>query len=300
MHTPAPAGAGRPPDRFVDVGGVRVRYWQAGAQGTPVVLVHGIASSVEDWQATFGALSARHRVFAFDLPGCGRSGKPLRYDYSLRALAGCVFGFMDAVGLGQAHLAGFSLGGNLALRCAHAAPGRVRSLILSAPAGVGRDTLLDFRLATLPVVGPLLAWPNAFGLRMLMRKAFFDRQHVTDAKIAERLAFARLPGARSAFLQMLRGYVGLGGFEAGQVRQLQAALAEIAQPALVIWGRQDRLVPVRHAEILAASMPDCHVERIDRCGHLPQAECAERFGVAALTFLAAQDDRAANAPSVAA
>lgn len=274
-------------DKFIEIAGIRTRYWQAGNKGPEVVLIHGLGSSVEDWDSNVTALARHHRVFALDLAGCGRSDKPQRYDYALPSLARFILAFMSARDVGSAHLVGFSMGARLALECAHLAPARVRSLIVAAPAAVGRETLFDFRLISIPGLGELLTIPHAFGIRILLRKAFADPSKVSREMVRERLRLARLPGAQAAFLRILRGLVRFSGFHAEVTADVQSWLAQVTCPTLVIWGLQDRFVPHRHAEILRARLPNCEVKFYDKSGHLPQSEQAEAFNRDALAFLAA-------------
>jgi pimeloyl-ACP methyl ester carboxylesterase len=275
-----------PQDRFIDVGAIQTRYWQEGTAGTPVVLLHGIGCSVLEWERNVEALARRHVVLAVDLMGFGLTDKPSGEDYGLARLARFVLDFMTAVNVPRAHLAGNSLGGRLALACAIAAPARVASLLLVDPAGVdGPDTLLEFRLATVPGLGELLTRPNALGTRMLWTKAFANPgPFVTDEMVRTKLALARLPGAHAAFLKTLRSFVGLRGFRPQPLAALHAALPRIEAPTYAIWGRQDRFVPPAHAQALQRLLPGVQVELWDDCGHAPQIECAARFDEAALAF----------------
>ena len=272
-------------DRYIDVGSIRTRYWQAGTAGSAVVLLHGIGCSVLEWQRNVAALAAHHRVFALDLLGYGLSDKPTDETYTIRRLAQFTLDFMSAHGIAKAHLAGNSLGGRLALDCAIIAADRVTSLLLVSPAGVdGPETLLEFRLATLPLLGEVFTQPNHPGTRMLWNKAFADpRGFVTDELVRTKVELARLPGAQSAFLQTLRSFVDISGFRKGPVTELHAALPSVTAPTLVVWGRDDRFVPAKHAKALRR-LPHVEIEIWDQCGHAPQIECAERFNEAALNF----------------
>jgi pimeloyl-ACP methyl ester carboxylesterase len=283
-----------PEDRYVDVNGVRTRYWLEGGSGTPVLLLHGIACSVLEWRHNLAALAGAHRVCALDLPGHGLTGKPSDFAYDIPGLARFVMAFMDRLGLQRVHLAGNSLGGRLALELARMAPNRLWSMTLLDPAGVAqRPTLPEFRLATVRGLGELLTRPNPLGTRMLWRKAFAapDR-FVTDELVREKCRLASQPGAHAAFLRTLRSFVGLGGFEPGQVRSLQAALPGLHTPALVIWGRQDRFVPCAHAEVLRERLPDVQVQIWEQCGHAPMIECAQAFHREFLSFAASVAARA--------
>lgn len=273
-------------DEYIKLGSVNVRYRTAGDSGTAVLLIHGIACSVQEWDRNIAALARQHRVFALDLLGFGLTDMPANEDYSLDRLAQFILDFMTAANVGQAHLCGNSLGGRLALLCAAMAPQRILSTVLVDPAGIEqRGTLAEFRLATLPGVGELLTHPTAFATRMLWRKAFCDpAPFVTDEFVTHQLTLARRPGAQSAFLKTLRGFVNLRGFRPGPVAALHAALPQLNAPCLVIWGENDQFVPARHARLLQQTMQDITVQIFPHCGHLPQIELAERFNATVLRF----------------
>lgn len=284
-----------PKDQYVQVGRIRTRFWHMGTQGSVVLLLHGIACSVLEWQRNIEALAAHHRVFAVDLLGSGWTDKPADETYNIPRLARFALDFLSSQGVERAHLAGNSLGGRLALECAREAPERVKSMLLVDPAGLAeRPTLLEFRMATLPLLGELATRPHAVGTRMLWRKAFAQPDaFVTDELVASKCELARMPGAQAAFLKTLRSFVNLRGFDAPQVLALQAALPDLHVPTLVVWGREDRFVPAVHAEVLRKHLPQVEVQVWERCGHAPMVECAERFNAEALAFWRGVDARAA-------
>ena len=127
-------------DRFIDVSGVRTRYWKAGDSGPAVVLLAGIGCSVREWHANIAALAPSHRIYALDMLGAGLTDKPDGNRYSLAQLARFTLDFMSTQGQEHACLIGNSLGGRIALECARLSPERVRAMVLVAPAGVGRKT----------------------------------------------------------------------------------------------------------------------------------------------------------------
>lgn len=278
-------------DNYLAVQGLRTRYWQAGTQGSVVLLLHGIGCSVLEWAPNIEAMAAHHRVYALDLAGFGLTDKPADGPYTLPALAGFVLSFLDELGIERAHFAGNSLGGRLALQCAIAAAARVASMVLVDPAGIERrGTLVEFRLATLPLLGELFTRPTTLGTRLLWQKAFArPAAFVTAELVRTKLGFARLPGAQAAFLRCLRSFVDVQGFEPRQVAALHAALPTLRMPVLVLWGREDRLVPCTHAETLRQALPDVAVEVWDDCGHVPQIECAARFNARVPAFWAEVD-----------
>ena len=275
----------RPQDHFIQVQGHTVRYWAQGEAGPTVLLLHGISCSVVEWEHNIAALATQHRVIALDLLGCGLSDKPLDADYDMQSQAKFVFAFMDAMGLSHASMVGNSMGGRIALECAAMHPERVRSLVLSAPAGIGRDTLFNFRLASIPYLGEVLTKPSMFGLGMIWKLAFHDKSYVTHDLVAEKVALAKLPNAQAVFLKTLRGVLSFGGFLEGPRKAFHARIQKVRCPSLVIWGKQDQFLPVTHVAVLKPLLANAQYELIDDCGHVPMTEITKRFNQMALNFL---------------
>jgi len=98
-------------------------------------------------------------------------------------------------------------------------------------------------------------------------------------------------GAQAASLKTLRSFVTLGGFPISQLNALHAALPSVNVPTLVVWGKQDKVLSVAHAEVLRRLLPNVQIELFDQCGHVPQIECATRFNQAALDFWEQLDQR---------
>lgn len=272
-------------DRYVSVGGLKTRYWQAGSDGSPIILLHGIGCSVLDWEQNIASLATRHRVFALDMMGSGLTEKPSQEYYTVPRLGRFVLDFLSTQEIQRAHFAGFSLGGRVVLECADSAPERVASMLLVAPAGLDRTgMLLQFRLASIPFVGEMMLQPTTAGLKTFFDLAFYDQSFVTPDFIARRLKQAMQPGAKEAFLKTLRSGVSLFGVHSAHVNALNAALPKMKMPALVVWGEQDNFISPEHAEVLRSSLPNVQVRLFDNCGHLPQIECSEKFNNTALAF----------------
>jgi pimeloyl-ACP methyl ester carboxylesterase len=272
-------------DRYINVGTFRTRYWKAGNAGSTIVLLAGIGCTVLEWQKNMAALASRHRVYAFDMLGHGLTDKPQRDCYGIAELGRFTIDFLSALGEESVHLVGNSLGGRIALECTRIAPARVRSMVLVAPAGVGRQTALNMRLAAVPILGEVITRPSRMGTRMLWQLAFHDPSFLTRDFVGTRYALASEPGAQQAVLRTLRGLVSFGGFRRGPIAVLQAAMPTMKQPTLIIWGRQDKLVPADHARILEGKLQRASTILFDNCGHFPQVEQPQRFNAAILDFL---------------
>jgi pimeloyl-ACP methyl ester carboxylesterase len=278
----------RPQNNVVRVDGAQTRYWDSGGAGSVVILLHGIGCSVLEWEHNFEALATQHRVIALDILGSGLSDKPPNETYSMERLAKFVLSFMSTLGIARASLIGNSMGGQIALQCAILSPERVEAMVLIAPAGLGKDTLVNFKVASLPILGEALTYPTAFGLGMLWRTAVYDKAVISSEMVAEKVALAKAPGAQAAFLKTLRGFLGFTGFPAGPLKVLHAALPSVKTRALVIWGRQDKLLPVVQAETLRQLLPNVQVDIFEQCGHVPQMEYPREVNAKVLTFLGAK------------
>ncbi|GLY22928.1 alpha/beta fold hydrolase [Micromonospora sp. NBRC 101691] len=270
---------------WLTVAGRRVRHRVDGS-GPPVVLLHGISRSLEDWTEQHDRLRDRFRVHSLDLPGYGHSA-PLSVPHTLPALADAVAGFCDAVGItGPAHLAGNSLGGAVAMQLAVRDPARVASLVLVNSAGFGREVALALRILAIRPLGRVLLRPNRLTARRVTRSLFHDPVHATEARVAHTLALAREPHAARVMLETLRSLGGLRGVHPQWRAALLDAVAALPLPVLVTWGDRDLILPVTHLTAARARLPHARTHLFSGCGHLPQVECAEEFSRVVTDFWA--------------
>lgn len=265
--------------RFVAIAGLRVHVRDEG-QGPPVVLLHGTSSSVHTWDAWAAALRDSFRVVRFDLPGFGLTGPAADGDYSMPAYVRFVSAALDSLRVGPAIVAGNSLGGEIAWELAAREPARVARLVLVDPAGLptGRGAPLPFRLAQLPLLGPVLSrvTPRAIVARSL-REVYADDARVTDTLIDRIWLMARRPGSREAFVQRARTPRANDG----------AGLERITAPTLVLWGEADAWIPAALAPEFARRIPGATAVVLPGVGHLPQEEAPAASLAALRAFLAA-------------
>jgi pyruvate dehydrogenase E2 component (dihydrolipoamide acetyltransferase) len=243
---------------LIEAGGRRLRTLRLGPEeGLPILFLHGFGADLNTWMFNQPALAERQATVALDLPGHGGSGKEVGSG-DAAALMAAVTDFMAAAAIERAHLVGHSLGGALALGLARAEPGRVASLTLIAPAGLGPDINMAF------IDGFIRA-----GRRRETKEALellvTDRGAISRAMIDEVLKYKRLDGVTAA----LQAIAAAAFSDGRQLLSLRGALAAASMPRQVIWGRGDRIIPAAHAEGLPA---DVAVHRIDGAGHLPHME----------------------------
>lgn len=248
--------------------------------GPPLLLLHGLGASNFSWRDNIGALSRLFRVLAPDLPGHGCSPAPLDGDYRLEALVQGVVGFMDWRGIPRAVLAGNSLGGGLALMLARDYPERVSALILLAPAAAVTRLPYIFYPLKLPGIGRLLSlllgpWIIPFALRL----AYYRRELITPLVVA---------GYAGPFRDRRRG-LALASLcrqvHIPPLTEIEAMLAQLRQPATIIWGERDRILPVRQALWLKERLPQAEFHILPKVGHAPQEEAPALVNEIIIDFL---------------
>jgi pimeloyl-ACP methyl ester carboxylesterase len=266
------------------VGGYRV-YYQAAGRGRPLVLVHGIGGSSLNYTQNIAVLAQHFRVYAPDVPGHGRSEKP-DARYEVEDAIPFIAAFIREVCGEPAALVGMSAGGLMCSLTAAAHPELVTHLVLVCSAGLGRNIDLSLRLLTLPVAWPIVesARPTPSGVRLSMRRVVHDPSCLSD-DIVEQLCEDRArPGNARAMLVALRANVSVLGTR--RWRRHLRALGRVAAPVMIIWGKQDRLIPVSHAYRAwrwLGKRARLHV--LDRCGHWPPFEHPQEFNRLVLEFV---------------
>ena len=271
-------------DRYTKVGNVNSRYWSAGEEGSTVILLHGVGCSVEFWERNITALAREHRVFAVDIVGFGRTDKP-EVVYTFELMADFVLDFMNAMGIDKASLVGNSMGGAISITVAAQAPERVKKIVLVDPVGLGTGQSPVMRLMALPVIGNVLTKPSRKGVVRQMQLCLYDPSQASDDFIDRVAAIGSLPGNQRSFLSLLRETSNLFGVKKGIVADFSARLKRIKTPILMIWGRQDRILPVADGEAAVERMADVTLHVMNRAGHLPQIDKPEEFNATVLDFL---------------
>jgi pimeloyl-ACP methyl ester carboxylesterase len=266
---------------FVELAdGTRMHYISRGTHGSPVILIHGLMDSAFHWHKNIDAIAEHHRVWAIDLIGFGFSSRPRGPTYSLKAYAQHVREFMDAQGIDRADIVGHSLGGAVTLEFAHDYPARVEKLILIAPA----TFLLQFRpqvklAAHLPLVPRAVIGYTLTSARARMsawRNAVGDPSHVDLEESEIRLRPQRVKGTAEALLAMLGS---------PHLSDLPDGLSQIKAPALILWGKNDNAVPLRHGGYHVRDLPNGELVVLEGAGHIPQNEFPEAVNRLIVEFL---------------
>ena len=264
-------GQGQPADKTIAVFGQTIHYWDVGS-GPVVVLVHGLGSKKEDWLPVIAPLSQKYRLLVPDQIGFGRSDKPL-IDYSIQTYVDFLNELLRQLNVERASLVGESLGGWI---CglyaaefslgAHMIP--VEKLVLVDAAGLKQDK-------PIPDLNP----GSLAGMRALMQAVFYDTSWLSEDAL------------RKVFTDKLATHDGytirsLLSNPALRSEGMDNQLANIKVPTLVLWGKQDSLLPIAAGERYAAGISGARLASFDKCGHVPAMEKTEEFLSAVNGFLA--------------
>lgn len=253
----------------VTISQIRVHYYVLGPEsGPPVVLVHGLGSRAEDWDHLVPFLvEAGFRVYLPDLPGYGQSEQPPNFSYSIPDEAGIVVGFLDALGLKQVDMGGWSMGGWIVQRIAAEHPERVQKLMLFDSAGLYAKPDWNTALFTPANAEELtelddLLMPNppklqAFVIRDILRTS--DK----NAWVIHRALGSMLSGRDVT----------------------DALLPQLKMPVLIVWGSVDRITPLNLGETMHKLIPQSQIEVIEGCGHLAPDQCAAPIAPGVVRFL---------------
>lgn len=269
-------------ERYATVLGVGIRYLEAGS-GPPLLLLHGLGSSCIVFRPNLRELGRYFRVLAPDLPGHGRSDKPdgVRYD-GLNA-ARFLAEFLRATESAPAHLLGVSAGGLICGLAASYYSHLVRKVVLVDSAGLGQELSWRLRLPAIPWLGRFLVPTTRRAMRSVIRNIVYDPSIITEEAVAELYEERTVPGNREALAKAFNTNIGPLGLL--RWRAYRQRLVSLPMPVLLVWGKQDRLVPVRHAYEAAREMKDARLHVFDRCGHWPPYEHAEPFNRLVREFL---------------
>ncbi len=266
-----------------EVSRTTVNYVEMGSPGDPaVILIHGLDGCWQNWLETIPHLARTRRVLALDLPGFGHSPLP-SWKISVPAYRDLIAGFMVAVGIERAEVVGNSLGGLVAVEHAIARPDDVAKLVLVAPAGISTA-----RVRTEPALVAARMMAGLAPLWMRFQGQAVRRPRLLD--LAFRTIFHQPTGLRRELLyEHYRNGSGRPGFlpavEAVTGHRPNPSLDDLTAPTLIVWGRDDMILPVSDATGYGSLLPNSQTVIFAGAGHLPQLERPVRFNRVLDSFL---------------
>ncbi len=285
-----------PASRFLDLpSGTRIHYRDEGPRDAPLtlVLLHGTASSLHTWEGWVAALKSRYRVVTMDLPGHGLTGRTAEDRYDRQGMVAAIAAVADHLGLERFVIGGNSMGGEMAMAYALARPERIEGLVLVDSAGLSLDLShrkvpIGFRLASIGWLRPLIVriTPRAL-IRRSIEAVYADPARVTPELVDRYWRLLRMDGSREALMKRFAALTG----------EPPLPVERITQPALVLWGREDHLIPLAVGEELARRLPQAELVVLDGLGHVPQEEDPARSLEPLRAFLGRLEEMKRAAPA---
>lgn len=267
----------------LQVDGINVRYAIAG-EGLPVLLVHGLATSMITWCRNIDALAdAGFTAIALDLPGYGGSGLADHLGYTPESAADFLVAFADELGIDRFSVVGNSAGGLIAGVTALEYPERVEKVALAGSAGLGKRVSWPLRFISIPVVGELFYKPQMISKEALIKRIFFRPPEFLDEIIPEMVRVRCLPHGPQVMLQSVRSGINLLGLR--PEHQILNRLGQLNSRLLAVWGEEDLVIPPISVEDVLRVAPASTVHVMPECGHWPHMEKPEEFNKILIDFL---------------
>lgn len=263
---------------------LQLHYNDAGSGAETVVMLHGSGPGASGW-ANFNRnvepfVAAGYRVVLMDCPGWSKSDPVVSTGSRSELNAGALKGLIDAIGLDKVHIVGNSMGGHSAVAFALANPERVGKLVLMGGGTGGLSPFVPMPTEGIKLIGALYRDPTIENLKRMMNVFVYD-----TSKLTEELFQTRLDNMLSR-RDHLENFVKSAEANPKQFPDVGHRLGEIASPTLVVWGRDDRFVPLDIGLRLVTGLQKADLHVFSRCGHWAQWEHADKFNRMVLDFLA--------------
>jgi len=254
----------------VTIYGQKIHYLEAGS-GPNLILLHGLGGSSQIWGFNIGPLAEKYHVFVPDQIGFGKSDKPL-VNYRVRTYVDFLDQFCKQLNIEHPILVGNSMGGWISAIYAATYPDRVAKLVLVDAAGYAPPK--DFDTRAFYGLNPT----TRAEMKLLVAKVFYNKAFQSDAAIDQSMT-ARLGAGDGYTIKSITESIIRGE------DLLDDVVKTIKTPTLLVWGRQDGLVPLSDGERLHKDIAGSTMVVIDECGHIPNVEKPGEFNAAVLKFL---------------
>jgi pimeloyl-ACP methyl ester carboxylesterase len=263
-----------PYEHFVEIDGSKLNYVELGDRGKPTLLyVHGIMGTWRNWIFNLLPFADRFHVVAVDLPGFGLSEMPVG-EFSIEHYADVIKAFCEKLGIAKVTLIGNSMGGQVATIVAKKTPEILEKLILVDPAGFSTSN------ARMRRISPYVKYFNwIFALGVVLRKVIAGNRWL--AATFTKIVLWRPMNVSSELILVLLAGIGKPGFVPAVDTIAHTPVkdfpGEVTSETVIIWGRNDSLIPKRDAFLFAKMIPQAKLELMDDVGHIPMFETPERF-----------------------
>lgn len=279
---------------FLEIDSVKVHVKVKG-EGEPIFLIHGSFSSLHTWEAWEKELSPYFMTVSMDLPGHGLTGPDPEKRYGTEDYASLVFKIADQLGIGEFHVAGNSMGGGVALKMASDQPDRILTLNLIDSSGANlrvdqnkndkarqnnSSGALIFKIANHPILNKLmLKCTPEFVFKLNLKQVYYDDSKIREEQVKRYYELMRREGNRKATLDRLTTR-----------KPYQVEFNRLNMPVLIMWGAEDKWIPLSQGEKLNTMIPGSILKIFDQAGHVPMEEIPTETVVEYLSFLGIQMD----------
>jgi pimeloyl-ACP methyl ester carboxylesterase len=262
--------------KFMPILGMKVHYRDEGVQtdSVPLILLHGMSSSLNTWDSVAMSLKAERRVISLDLPGFGLTGPSPENAYNFPYYSKFIDSFTTRLKIKRFILVGNSMGGAISWNYALHNPKGLAKMVLIDAAGYpkkGESGSLGFKIASTPVINNLLLYATPkFLVRKSLETVYYDPARVTDAQVERFHDVAIREGNRAAALQIFKG-----SFTGSSKRFLNSdvpKIKDIKTPTLILWGDKDNLIGVNNVDNFLRDIQGSRAEIYKNVGHVPMEE----------------------------
>lgn len=257
-------------EKFVTINRNKIRYLEEGQSDRNLVLLHGLGGYAERWSNIMPYLSKKYHTYAPDLIGYGQSDKP-SVDYTPEFFIKFVFDFIESLGIKKTFMIGTSLGGQIAAECAATQSPVIDKVILISPAGIMRKStpILDaYTMAAL--------YPNWDSVKNAYQMMIGSTKQVSDISVERFVTNMSRPNAKMVFLSTLLGLK--------NAPDIFEKLENITAPTMVVWGKEDKLIPFEYSSQFVSSIKNCEFTPMEECGHSPYVEDPEKLSEIIIKF----------------
>jgi pimeloyl-ACP methyl ester carboxylesterase len=274
--------------KFMPILGMKVHYRDEGVQAdsVPLILLHGMSSSLNTWDSVVIGLKGQKRVISLDLPGFGLTGPSPENAYNFDYYSKFIDSFTTRLNIKRFILVGNSMGGAISWNYALHKPKALAKMVLIDAAGYpkkGESGSLGFTIASTPVINNLLLYATPkFLVRKSLETVYYDQARVTDAQGERFHDVAIREGNRGAALLIFKG-----SFTGNSKRFLNSNVArmkEIKTPTLILWGDKDNLIGVNNVDNFLKDIQGSRAEIYKNVGHVPMEEVPGKVAESILKF----------------
>jgi pimeloyl-ACP methyl ester carboxylesterase len=254
--------------------------------GEPILFIHGLGASLFSWRHLVPALGENARLILLDLKGFGKSPKPADGEYSIYDQARLVHNFIVEGNLTNLTLVGHSYGGGVALVTSLSllaeTPPRLRRLVLIDSVGYKQPLPFFVKLLRTPLLGRsvVAAVPRKLQVLSILKLAYHDDAKITPAAVEAYAQPLDSPGGRQALRETAKSMI------PPDMDVLTRQYGRITVPTFILWGKQDRIVPLSVGMRLKQDIPNSTLRVIEQCGHIPHEEQPEKALAEIQAFLA--------------